>query len=197
MLKNQVDLISEPFMRATEMHCPFLGLKHDPLTVSGFPDPGNYCHRRKEAYPLEIIVQGELCLTAKYESCAIFQHGKLLDETADKPKAWQRKARPLALILPLILIVIAALVWWPAPGSSEQDATTNAAPLQNVVKPAAVVQPSPIPDKSNLEEDAISPQFEPTLALDAVNFQLQPTPDSPEQERANESPGGFRVRIYE
>ncbi len=197
ILKEQADLLSEPFVRAAEMHCPYLGLKHDPLTVSGFPDPGNFCHRRKEAYPLEISVQSDLCLTGKYEACAIFQQGELPDETAGNPRSWQKKARPLALILPLILILIAALIWWPAPGASKQDATTNAASLQNVVKPAAEVQPAPVPERIDRAEAANSPQFEPTLALDAVNFQPQPTPDSPEQERTKASPGGFRVRIYE
>jgi hypothetical protein len=148
------------------------------------------------------------------------------ERTWDKnARPWVKKARPLAvaLVVPLLLIV-AALVWWPMPGTSIEESTGNAAPLQEIVQPEDHVQ-SLTTDQSgsiidSAGETAVEPEssgqptvsrqieapkdrsapalVQPEAVGDAFDSRIEAeAPAAETEETAEKASGGFRVQIYD
>jgi hypothetical protein len=199
------------FAPTFEERCPFLGLADDPATALGFPDNRNLCYRHDPAVPLTQDRQAEYCLSGKHETCSIFLQEQLPDDALEKASIWRNWPSRLALILPLLLIIIAALLWWPAPSTNIEESIGNAAPLQNTVAAEENAQP-PLSQEIVVPKATAQPTpFEPSIAIDAVNLQPVPTvktavnptltplseTTSPDNEPAEEDVGGFLIHIYE
>jgi hypothetical protein len=53
--------------------CPFLGLREDPPTCTGYPSPWNLCHHCKPACNVRMSHQRNICLTPAYAGCPVYQ----------------------------------------------------------------------------------------------------------------------------
>lgn len=115
--------------------CPYLGTMEDSHTSLSFPAAANHCFRTKTPATVEFSHQVAYCLTDKHPSCHVFQ---LTTEPAPeivnykqaaKPDRRNRRVSVYAMPLVLILILMAAILWWPAPGTSLEEAIAFGAQL--------------------------------------------------------------------
>jgi len=120
--------------------CPFLGLDEDPGTLLGYAHPANQCYRLKKPVGIDLTHQNNFCLGENYTRCYVYAQSrqqttksakKISKQTSPLPGESQpelteltppkRNLRVLALLVMLFLIGIAAIVWWPPPGTSLED----------------------------------------------------------------------------
>jgi hypothetical protein len=203
--KGDAALREQISLAAFTQRCPHLGMKDDPATILGFPNAVNHCFRHKKLAAVDLKTQSILCLTSQFDSCAVFQHEIPLEseKAVGSQRVWVKRARPAALIIPLILLVVAALIWWPAPGTSIEDSSGKAAPMQEIATrevsaPAASSQPGPQSTEVHqteglgdlVEIDAAGEQEE--AAIDVKNIA-----PSTQGESTDQKLGGFRVRAYD
>ncbi len=207
----------DPFV--FEARCPYLGLKHDRATILGFPNVANNCFRHDRPIPVNLKMQSQLCLTEQYEICAIFQQDPALpaqeSETlgqeqeadgrlASSIPAWIKRARPVLFAIPVILLILAALVWWPTPGTSVEDNTGNAAPQQKLTTPS---EPNPVTGSQADEVESENNQADlknGSGAATSIQDELETASQadvSPigaeEDEAAGQESAGFRVLTYD
>lgn len=105
---------------------------------------------------------------------------------------WKQRLRPALVIIPLLLLVLAALVWWPMPGTTVEDNTSRAAPLQKVTATEQtpeleVKESAPVPDDdgtASTPESATGSQASQPAA--EVNAPVE-----------SESSPGYRVLSYD
>lgn len=201
--KNERGISAEYGSQTYEACCPFLGLKNDRATALGYPDNRNQCHHHDLAVPVAWKRQVEYCLTNKYIACGIFLQEELEDANSRKFAHWLKLSARLALLVPVILIVIAAIVWWPVPGTSIEEFTSSGAPQRKLVVPAEIDQPPLFRSIRAAKVEVQSTTTKPQLAIDAVNIKPIPATATPASkatspiERSTENyPGGFRIHIY-
>ena len=209
--KREMGMDAKLFAQTLEARCPYLGLSGDRATALGYPDNRNHCHRHGMAVPLTRDRQVGYCLTGKHDTCSIFLQDQPTDDAPKKPFIWRKWSSRLALILLFVLIVIAALIWWPAPGTSTAEFTGNAASLQKNVATEENARPSLSQEIAAPKASAQSAPFEPSIAINAVNLQPVPTVETAETSNPTPGPkttapnakpagtgvGGFRIRIYD
>ncbi|NCF67545.1 MAG: SH3 domain-containing protein [Chloroflexi bacterium] len=109
--------------------CPYLGTLEDSDTSLAYPAPANHCFRVKSPAAVDVSHQEEYCLTDRHPGCHVFQKAVIVAAAPEpepplvEPEVEQKRRVGLyALPLILILILLAAIVWWPAPGSDIEDA---------------------------------------------------------------------------
>ena len=109
--------------------CPYLGTLEDSETSLAYPATANHCFRVESPAAVDLSHQETYCLTDKHPGCHVFQKAIIAfdlqesEETDYEPEDEQKRRVSLyALPLILILILLAAIVWWPAPGSDLQEA---------------------------------------------------------------------------
>jgi hypothetical protein len=160
-------------------------------------------------------MQAHLCLSEQYKSCAIFQQVPAIQienkesseekKDADSRLEWMSKARPALLTIPIILLIAAALIWWPAPGTRVEDNTINAAPLQKITSPS---EEGPAAGAAVDDVDSRNGQAGGENDFSAVNSnqselesasQADGSPDSTVEndESADPLSDGFRVLTYD
>lgn len=191
----------------SESRCPFIGLKYDPATSHGYPHLHNMCFRHEQPDTISLKVQSHFCLSGAHESCAVFQQLEpgAQEKTQKKVRIGTKKAVPsLALALLFILIISAALIWWPMPWTSIEDNTGQAAPLNKITtqddSSAADSAPAVTPaaeDQQDKATDAVAPVGE-IGTQDKQSPQDSPAPaaTSDGETPQDQEPGGFRVHSY-
>jgi len=60
-----------------EQTCEYLGTIPDPLVCYNFPHPQNHCYRVKKPAQVNLNYQENICLSCKYDQCAIYQQENL------------------------------------------------------------------------------------------------------------------------
>ncbi len=181
--------------------CPYLGMRDDPATILGYPDLANHCFRHKEMTSVSLKTQSILCLTDQFGGCAVF-----LDKGADYPQieeassgSWVKRAGRAAMIIPILLLLIAALVWWPAPGKNIEDSSSHAAPLQKILPPdsPSLGEESQATDQtSNMHGDQ-SASSASTIGNIQSSFIGSSTFSTPEANEDSDAESGFRVHTYD
>jgi hypothetical protein len=168
--------------------CPYLGMLEDSDTSLAFPDVANHCFRVKSPATVDLSHQDTYCLTDRHPDCHVFQKAIITAavpevESADlEPKEEQkRRVSRYALPLILVLILLAAIVWWPAPGSNIQEAlvfgdqaqegTREETSLTGDIAPEPVSQTSPVEGESSSIIKATAP---------AVSLRESPTQNEEE-----------------
>ena len=117
-------------------NCPYLGTLEDADTSLSFPSAANHCLRTISPATVDLSHQEAYCLTDMYPGCHVFQQESKSTtavgqtENLEKPKNLRRRVSVYALPLILILIFFAAVIWWPAPGTSFQEAIAFGSQLQ-------------------------------------------------------------------
>ncbi len=108
--------------------CPYLGTLEDTDTSLSFPAQANHCFRTKTPASVELAHQETYCLTDMHPGCHIF-HQTVAEPPETKKrqtdvKSEKRTGRASIYALPLILILLflAAILWWPAPGTVFEEA---------------------------------------------------------------------------
>jgi hypothetical protein len=218
-----------------DVRCPYLGLKNDRATILGFPHVQNHCHRHDRPISVNLDTQSHLCLSDQFEGCTIFQQdpagaqesdlengkGNKANGTPSRAsisnwaiglRAWlvelplsPSKARPLLFAIPVVLLIVAALVWWPAPGTSVEDNTSNAAPLNKVTTPSEL---SPAAGSQVDEVERENSQADTKSTTDAINNnqgqpetasqpEFAPADETNSDEAASQQSGSFRVLTYD
>lgn len=106
---------------------------------------------------------------------------------------WLQRLRPALFIIPLLLLVIAALVWWPMPGTTVEDNTSRAAPLQKITTPA---EETP---ELGLQENAPLTESDDTASTPEAAEDIGSTAPVEDTDSAAESepPPGYRVLSYD
>jgi hypothetical protein len=91
--------------------CPYLGSLEDAAIHFGYPTPGNGCYRAQPIEPVRISYQDDVCLTASYRECPVFQNGwqGSLPEEIRQPEKARRSFYWIRMAL-LIIIAICALI---------------------------------------------------------------------------------------
>ena len=104
-----------------------------------------------------------------------------------------QRLRPALFIIPLLLLVIAALVWWPMPGTSVEDNTSRAAPLQKITTPAEETL------EIDTEESAPLTESDRSVSTPEAAEDIEATTPAEETDSATESasPPGYRVLSYD
>jgi hypothetical protein len=101
----------------------------------------------------------------------------------------------LAIIIPLILLLIAALVWWPAPGKSIEENTGRAAPLQKITTPAAAQETPAAQNQTREGEGAARSQVVDDAGAEG---EVKAEPTALATEPATMRPtGGYRIHTYD
>lgn len=124
--------------------CPYLGTIEDTDTSLSFPSPANHCFRAKSPAAVDLSHQETYCLTDMHPGCHIFHQSAAAAPVEDKRKKVARsdrragRASIYALPLILLLIFLAAILWWPAPGTAFQEAIAFGAQLQSENNSATV-----------------------------------------------------------
>lgn len=193
--KPEIKQIVEPFDKVFETRCPYLGLKDDRATALGFPNDSNHCYRHDQAAPMTQEWQAENCLSCNFASCSIFQQETLPEESLNRASIWLSWTRPLAIVLPIALIIIAALVWWPTPGKSIEESTSLAAPLSE----ETAETPIPAAIKTSAEEQPALMNRLDHVTKTGVESSVTPTIEEPaaDVQEEDEGGGGFRVTTYD
>jgi SH3-like domain-containing protein len=122
--------------------CPFLGMDEDPGTSFGFAHGANHCHGLGKPVGIELAHQNRYCLGENHSHCYVYAQSiaqskpDKMVETGSNPLSqspenaelnsneWitnRRGLRVIGLLIMLLLIGIAAVIWWPPPGTSWQD----------------------------------------------------------------------------
>ncbi|MDX1412763.1 MAG: SH3 domain-containing protein [Candidatus Promineifilaceae bacterium] len=121
-------------------NCPYLGTMEDVHTALSFPAIANHCFRTKNPATVDMSHQVAYCLTEKHTDCHVFQltaEPLLANNKNNKTNNLSRRNRRASIYaLPLILILIflAAIIWWPAPGTSLDDAIAFGAQLRGDIR---------------------------------------------------------------
>lgn len=144
--------------KAFVFNCPHLGTLEDSDTSLAYPASANHCFRVDSPTGVDLSHQEEYCLTDRHPGCHVFQMASTA--TADvKPAApltapGKRKQRVSFYALPLILILIllAAIIWWPAPGTTIQESLVLGAQNDREVSGGATLNGKPVSQPPVAEE---------------------------------------------
>lgn len=135
--------------------CPYLGTLEDPDTSLAYPASANHCFRLKSAAAVDLLHQETYCLTDNHPGCHVFQQAVAagVDEEQVDPNApvvtetkRRRRVSIYALPLILILLIMAAIIWWPEPGTTiEQASVFGAGERQAVRSENDLAEPANVP----------------------------------------------------
>jgi uncharacterized protein YgiM (DUF1202 family) len=124
-------------------NCPYLGTLEDVDTSLSYPAAANHCFRTKSPASVELSHQEVYCLTDMHPGCYVFIQSVTTSPAVSNKKrvvkSNRRKQRVSIYALPLILILLflAAILWWPAPGTTFQEAIAFGAALQGDIGEAS------------------------------------------------------------
>jgi SH3-like domain-containing protein len=140
-LAEQIPVVVSPnhgFEHVSIINCPFLGSLEDRETSFAYASQANHCHRTDTPVAIELAHQGAFCLSDRYPQCHVYRRAAApvrqqelptdLSMAQDDPE--KRRISLYALPLVLVLLVLAAIIWWPEPGMSVREASVLGAPLQ-------------------------------------------------------------------
>ena len=109
-------------------NCPYLGTPEDSDTSLAYPASANHCFRTDTPISVDLSHQETYCLTDQHSSCHVFQMASAAAAEAEPVEAQtvarqkgKRRLSLYALPLILVLILLAAIIWWPAPGTTIQE----------------------------------------------------------------------------
>lgn len=150
--------------------CPYLGASKDPVSVMSYPTESNRCYAFGASLEVDRQKQTMHCLTEEYASCHIFQQVLELEKEKSDSREKVRflgqilRTRPLALAAMLLLILLAALIWWPLPGMTVQDGTVFSAQIlrnteyvQSIMRETAVENEPQAAVESKIEAESSAP----------------------------------------
>ncbi len=107
--------------------CPYLGTLEDSDTSLAYPASANHCFRNDSPISIDLSHQETYCLTDQHPGCHVLQMASAAidtepveEQTALREKS-KRRLSLYTLPLILILILLAAIIWWPAPGTTLQE----------------------------------------------------------------------------
>ncbi len=160
-----------PSILPSPAHCPYLNLRDDPQTSLAFPSIWNYCYRAVPPASVRIEHQIQVCQTARFSECVVYQRKESRALPAELQSIHVRQAssskRKLRLIL-LGLLALAILSLW-----GVQAGVLHLAPpfdlrgLKNPSKPAGSASPVASALSSNLAlapsaklEDTATPKLD-------------------------------------
>jgi hypothetical protein len=131
----------------TRYPCPFLGAFRDQKSVMSYASGNNRCYALEDALEIAREKQKTHCLSENYTNCYLYQQA-LAKQTDLNNKSKNGgflnrmfQARSLALAMMLLLILLAALAWWPFPGLIVgESAVLGASLIQNSQKKPASEQ---------------------------------------------------------
>ena len=91
-----------------EFFCPWLGYEDDPETVLSYPAPYNFCHHCRPIAPVNLVQQGEVCLTPKYTDCPVYTKKDLehLPRALRGRRVHEGREKTGILWISLVLLVI-------------------------------------------------------------------------------------------
>jgi SH3-like domain-containing protein len=109
-------------------NCPYLGTPEDSDTSLAYPASANHCFRTDTPMGVDLAHQETYCLTDQHPNCHVFQMASAaadeiepLAAPATEQDKGKRRLSLYALPLILVLILLAAIIWWPAPGTTIQE----------------------------------------------------------------------------
>ena len=143
--------------------CPYLGTLEDADTSLSYPAPANHCFRTKSPASVELSHQETYCLTDMHPGCHVFHQTITASSATEKRKSPDRRKQRVsvyALPLVLILVFLAAIIWWPDPGASLQDAIAFGAQLQGDLGDASNVEDGVIVDEEPSQNEASVPAMD-------------------------------------
>ena len=151
--------------------CPFLGSASDPKSVMSYPSANNRCYALEEALEIARERQKTHCLSENHENCPIYKQAlsKQIERNSSAQKAGSLsrifQARTLALVAMLLLILIAALIWWPFPGFTIDDGIVFGAPfMQNSQEKVASAQETVSEQETGVDDPSQSIQTEKAVS---------------------------------
>src|SRR5512147_172919 len=98
-----------------ELHCPFLGLRHDPDTHFTFPSVNSYCHRVSPVQRIGLEHQETSCLSTNHLACPVFTgnqsdwtwKGPLPAPMSDRASLFKGRTGWLLVALAILLVILA------------------------------------------------------------------------------------------
>ncbi len=156
-------------------NCPYLGTLEDSDTSLAYPASANYCFRVESPLEVDLSHQEAYCLTDQHPSCHVFQMASAAIADAEPvapatmPEKRKRRVSLFALPLILILILLAAIIWWPAPGTTIQESLVLGAQNNREVSDGVTISGKPVsePDvvKEAIEVDSSEADAEPAVSV--------------------------------
>ncbi len=132
-------------------NCPYLGTLEDTDTSLAYPAAANHCFRDKSPASIDLSHQEAYCLTDQHPNCHVFLLSKVEQEADEElvvvqtaPKQHKRRLSLFALPIILVLILLAAIIWWPAPGTTIQDSLVRGAQYTNEISGGATLTGKPV-----------------------------------------------------
>ena len=175
--RNNVSLTSESFHHN---QCPFLGAARDPDTVLAYSSTANRCYAFQDSDHVDREKQRVHCLSSSFAECERFQQGiKLPSETrygsrSMGPFSQILQVRTLAVGIMLVLILLAALIWWPAPGLSRQERTVFSAPFNQESQAAQIEGEETVVQNEASQTSSANQKTEPAaIAAEADSEKLE------------------------
>ena len=158
-------------------NCPYLGTLEDSETSLAYPASANYCFRVESPLEVDFSHQEAYCLTDQHPGCHVFQMASAAIDDAVQvappmaPEKRKRRVSLYALPLILILILLAAIIWWPAPGTTIQESLVLGAQNNRVVSDGATFNGKPVSEPV-VAEEAIVVDSSEAVAESAVSVTL-------------------------
>jgi hypothetical protein len=181
--------------------CPYIGLKNDSVTYSGYPSRWNICYHVKPTAVPRLAHQQNFCLRPEFVNCPVYQAPpgeKMPEEIAAGPAAVsdeQKKRRVTILVVAVgLLMILLAIVfrnmWLPALNTDlPQVGTETQVGMDNsslVLTNEAISQGKSTPQGSATP----SPTAEgPTITP------VEPTPEAPDPELRLDTPIGSEYQF--
>jgi hypothetical protein len=148
--------------------CPYLGLKDDPASFSGYPSKWNACFHTDPAATPKLPFQRSFCLSISHVDCPVFK-----ENTGQKmPREIQLTTRRLSkialrnLIMVLIGVLILAITTWVLMGRSGLFSATRQEISLTVVGDVTFIQTTSTLTAvvTSTKTSTVSPTAEPTPA---------------------------------
>ena len=173
-------------------NCPYLGMLKDSHTSLAYPAPANHCFRVESPIGVDLSHQEEYCLTDRHHGCHVFQMASAAAADAKPvaplaaPKKRKRRVTLYAFPLILILILLAAIIWWPAPGTTIQESLVLGAQNDREASGGATLNGKPVSQPA-VAEKAVEVTSPDAVGEPAATVSLNESGDQTEQEGADTS----------
>jgi uncharacterized protein YgiM (DUF1202 family) len=172
------------------INCPHLGMLEDSITSLAYPSPVNHCFRLESPIDMDLVYQKEYCLSGRHTDCHIFQMANLAAVDAKlvapltAPELRKRRISLYAFPLILILILLAAVIWWPAPGTTIQESLVLGAQNDIEASGSAALNGKPV-SQSAAAEKAVEETSPDDVGEPATTIPLNEFSDQAKQKGAD------------
>ena len=166
--------------------CPYLGIVDDPDTAMGYPSNANRCFAYQAANLVDHERQTDHCLSSSFSDCRLFQLATIASKENNHAFKEIRhfgqtfRVRTYSIAVMLILILLAAFIWWPPPGLSRQDRIAFSAPFERNSRDAQIED----------EESAVRNE---ASQASSVNEKTNPPPASRDPQSTTKAEAGSEI----